>query len=93
MADYFSLVLDFIAGHPHYAVAAVFVLALSEPVPPGRHRGAGLNAYYRNLCSGNGRGYKPVAIAWSCRGGAIVGDGFSFGWDSATIEKSCKPGR
>jgi len=33
MAGYFSQLLDFIAGHPHYAVTAVFLLALSEAVP------------------------------------------------------------
>jgi len=33
MADYFSKLIVFIAAHPHYAVIAVFVLALSEAVP------------------------------------------------------------
>ena len=33
MTSYFAAVVDFVGAHPHYALAAVFVLALSEAIP------------------------------------------------------------
>jgi hypothetical protein len=32
-APYFSGFVDFVGAHPHYALTAVFLLALSEAIP------------------------------------------------------------
>jgi hypothetical protein len=33
MTSYFAGIIDFIGGHPHYALTAIFLLALSEATP------------------------------------------------------------
>ena len=33
MTSYFSGFVDFVGAHPHYALTAVFLLALSEAIP------------------------------------------------------------
>jgi hypothetical protein len=33
MTSYFSGFVDFVGAHPHYALIAVFLLALSEAIP------------------------------------------------------------
>ena len=33
MTLHFSQIVDFVAAHPHYALTAVFLLALSEAIP------------------------------------------------------------
>jgi hypothetical protein len=33
MTSYFAGIVDFIGGHPHYALMAIFLLALSEAIP------------------------------------------------------------
>jgi hypothetical protein len=33
MTSYFSGFVDFVGTHPHYALTAVFLLALSEAIP------------------------------------------------------------
>ena len=33
MTSYFAAVVDCVGAHPHYALAAVFLLALSEAIP------------------------------------------------------------
>ena len=35
MTSHFSQIVDFVAAHPHYALTAVFLLALSEAIPAG----------------------------------------------------------
>jgi len=63
MASYFHGVIDFVGSHPHFALIAVFLLALSEAIPvvdtvvPGSTSILGIIA---------------ATI------GAIVGDGLSF---------------
>jgi hypothetical protein len=33
MTSYFAGIVDFIGGHPHYALIAILLLALSEAIP------------------------------------------------------------
>ena len=33
MTSYFAGIVDFIGGHPYYALTAIFLLALSEAIP------------------------------------------------------------
>ena len=78
MADYFSQLVDFIAGHPHYAVIAVFLLALSEAVPlvgvvvPGSTLIIAISALATSA------DMNPWLLLGSAVAGAIAGDGFSF---------------
>jgi membrane protein DedA with SNARE-associated domain len=78
MADCFSLVIEFIAGHPFYAVAAVFGLALSEAIPligivvPGSTLIIAISALATTA------GITPWALLVAAVLGAIAGDGFSF---------------
>lgn len=78
MMSIFSAVTDFIASHPHFAYAIVFLLALSESIPiigvvvPGS---AVILAISALVPSG-------VIVLWPLLGaataGAIIGDGLSF---------------
>ncbi len=78
LASFFSAVTDFIAAHPHFAYAAVLLLALSESVPvigavvPGT---AVILAISALVPTG-------VVTLWPLLGaavaGAILGDGLSF---------------
>ncbi|MBN9033944.1 MAG: phosphatase PAP2 family protein [Rhizobiales bacterium] len=78
LASFFSTLTEFIAGHPHFAYAAVLLLALSESVPvigavvPGT---AVILAISALVPTG-------VVTLWPLLGaavaGAILGDGLSF---------------
>lgn len=78
VASFFSAVTDFIAAHPHFAYAAVLLLALSESVPvigavvPGT---AVILAISALVPTG-------VVTLWPLLGaavtGAVLGDGLSF---------------
>jgi membrane protein DedA with SNARE-associated domain len=78
MADCFSLVIEFIAGHPFYAVAAVFGLALSEAIPligivvPGSTLIIAISALATSAS------VDPWVLLGAAVAGAIGGDGFSF---------------
>lgn len=78
MTSYFAQIIDFIAGHPNYAVAAVFVLALSEAVPfigivvPGSTLILAISAL------ATGAEVDPWLLLAAAVSGAILGDGFSF---------------
>jgi membrane protein DedA with SNARE-associated domain len=78
MTDYFTHITDFIATHPHYAVTAVFLLALSEAIPlvgivvPGSTLIIAISAF------ATGAGMNPWPLLVAAVAGAIVGDGFSF---------------
>ena len=74
----FAQIIDFIAEHPTYAVAAVFVLALSEAVPlvgvvvPGSTLIIAISALE------TGAEVNPWLLLAAAVSGAILGDGFSF---------------
>jgi len=78
MNDYFTQIIDFIGAHPHYAVTAVFLLALSEAVPlvgivvPGSTLIIAISALATSA------DINPWLLLAAAVAGAIVGDGFSF---------------
>jgi len=78
MTSYFAQIVDFIAGHPHYAVAAVFVLALSESVPLVGLVVPGSTLIIAISALATGAEINPWLLLSAAVAGAIVGDGFSF---------------
>jgi len=78
MTSYFSGFVDFVGAHPHYALTAVFLLALSEAIPvigtlvPGSTLIVGISALATAV------DVNPWLLLAAAIGGAIVGDGVSF---------------
>jgi membrane protein DedA with SNARE-associated domain len=78
MTSYFAAIVDFVGGHPHYALMAIFLLALSEAIPvigtvvPGSTLIIGICA----LATGAHVNSWPLLGAAIV--GAIFGDGLSF---------------
>src|ERR1700727_2524312 len=78
MTSYFAGIIDFIGTHPHYALTAIFLLALSEAIPvigtivPGSTLIIGICALATSA-QVNPWPLLSVAIV-----GAIFGDGLSF---------------
>ena len=78
MAGYFSQLIDFIASHPHYAVTAVFVLALSEAVPLVGVVVPGSTLILAISALATGADVNAWPLLGAAVAGAVVGDGFSF---------------
>ena len=78
MTSYFSGFVDFVGAHPHYALTAVFLLALSEAIPvigtvvPGSTLIVGISALAA------GADVNPWLLLVAATVGAIAGDGLSF---------------
>ena len=78
MTSYFAAVVDFVGAHPHYALAAVFLLALSEAIPfvgtavPGSTLIIGISAL------ATGADVNPWLLLAAAVAGAMSGDGLSF---------------
>jgi membrane protein DedA with SNARE-associated domain len=78
MTSYFSGFVDFVGAHPHYALTAVFLLALSEAIPvigtvvPGSTLIVGISALAA------GANVNPWLLLVAATLGAIAGDGLSF---------------
>ena len=78
MTSYFSWIVDFVGRHPHYALTAIFLLALSEAVPvigtvvPGSTLIIGICAL------ATGAHVNPWPLLGAAIVGAIFGDGLSF---------------
>ena len=78
MTLYFAGIVDFIGGHPHYALTAIFLLALSEAIPvigtvvPGSTLIIGICAL------ATGAHVNPWPLLGAAIVGAIFGDGLSF---------------
>ena len=78
MTSYFSGFVDFVGAHPHYALTAVFLLALSEAIPvigtvvPGSTLIVGISAL------ATGANVNPWLLLVAATVGAIAGDGLSF---------------
>jgi len=78
MTSYFSGFVDFVGAHPHYALTAVFLLALSEAIPvigtivPGSTLIVGISALATAV------DVNTWLLLAAAIGGAIVGDGLSF---------------
>jgi membrane protein DedA with SNARE-associated domain len=78
MTSYFAGIVDFIGGHPHYALMAIFLLALSEAIPvigtivPGSTLIIGICALATSAH------LNPWLLLGAAIVGAIFGDGLSF---------------
>jgi membrane protein DedA with SNARE-associated domain len=78
MASYFHRLIDFVESHPHFALIAVFLLALSEAIPvvgtvvPGSTSIVGISALATTA------DINPWVLLIAATVGAIVGDGLSF---------------
>ena len=78
MTSYFYGFVDFVGAHPHYALTAVFLLALSEAIPvigtvvPGSTLIVGISALAA------GANVNPWLLLVAATVGAIAGDGLSF---------------
>ena len=78
MTSYFAGIVDFIGVHPHYALIAIFLLALSEAIPvigtvvPGSTLIIGICALAA------GAHVNPWPLLGAAIVGAIFGDGLSF---------------
>jgi membrane protein DedA with SNARE-associated domain len=78
MASYLHGLLDFVAAHPNFAFAAVFLLALSEAIPvvgtvvPGSSLILGICALV------TAADVKPWPLLAAAFLGAVMGDGVSF---------------
>ena len=78
MTSYFAWIVDFVGTHPHYALTAIFLLALSEAVPlvgtvvPGSTLIIGICAL------ATGAHVNPWPLLGAAILGAIFGDGLSF---------------
>ena len=78
MTSCFAGIVDFIGGHPHYALTAIFLLALSEAIPvigtvvPGSTLIIGICAL------ATGAHVNPWPLLGAAIVGAIFGDGLSF---------------
>jgi membrane protein DedA with SNARE-associated domain len=78
MTSYFAGIVDFIGGHPHYALTAIFLLALSEAIPvigtivPGSTLIIGICALATSAH------LDPWLLLGVAIVGAIFGDGLSF---------------
>jgi membrane protein DedA with SNARE-associated domain len=73
MTSYFSGFVDFVGAHPHFALTAVFLLALSEAIPvigtPGSTLIVGISAL------ATGADVNPWLLLVAAMVGAIAGDG------------------
>ena len=78
MTSYFAGIIDFIGTHPHYALTAIFLLALSEAIPvigtivPGSTLIIGICALATSAQ------VDPWPLLGAAIVGAIFGDGLSF---------------
>src|SRR6476660_6309405 len=78
MTSYFAEFVNFVGAHPHYALTAVFLLALSEDIPvignvvPGSTLIVGISALAA------GANVHPWLLLIAATVGAIAGDGLSF---------------
>jgi membrane protein DedA with SNARE-associated domain len=78
MTSYFAGIVDFIGGHPHYALTAIFLLALSEAIPvigtivPGSTLIIGICALATSAH------LNPWPLLGAAIVGAIFGDGLFF---------------
>ena len=78
MTPYLAWIVDFVGRHSHYAVTAIFLLALLEAVPVVRHRRSRLDGYYWDCALATGAHVNPWPLLGAAIVGAIFDDGLSF---------------
>ena len=78
MTSYFAGIIDFIGGHPHFAVTAIFLLALSEAIPVVGTVVPGSTLIIGICALATGAHVNPWPLLAAAIVGAIFGDGLSF---------------
>jgi membrane protein DedA with SNARE-associated domain len=78
MTSYFAGIVDFIGGHPHYALLAIFLLASSEAIPVIGTAVPGSTLIIGICALATGAHVNPWPLLGAAIGGAIFGDGLSF---------------
>ena len=78
MTSYFAGIVDFIGGHPHYALTAIFLLALSEAIPVIGTLVPGSTLIIGICALATGAHVNPWPLLGAAIVGAIFGDGLSF---------------
>ena len=78
MTSYFAGIVDFIGGHPHYALTAIFLLALSEAIPVMGTVVPGSTLIIGICALATGAHVNPWPLLGAAIAGAIFGDGLSF---------------
>ncbi len=78
MTSYFAGIIDFIGGHPHYALTAIFLLALSEAIPVIGTIIPGSTLIIGICVLATGAHINPWPLLGAAVVGAIFGDGLSF---------------
>ena len=78
MTPYFVWIVDFVGRHPHYAVTAIFLLALSETVPVVGTVVPGSTLIIGICALATGAHVNPWPLLGAAIVGAIFGDGLSF---------------
>jgi membrane protein DedA with SNARE-associated domain len=78
MTSYFSWFVDFVGAHPHYALTAVFLLALSEAIPVIGTVVPGSTLIVAISALATGAEVNPWLLLAAATVGAIAGDGLSF---------------
>src|SRR6476620_1608232 len=78
MTSYFAAVVAFVGAHPHYALAEVFLLALSEAIPVVGTVVPGSTLILGSSALATGSDVNPWLLLAAALAGAISGDGLSF---------------
>jgi membrane protein DedA with SNARE-associated domain len=78
MTSYFAWIVEFVGRHPHYALTAIFLLALSEAVPVVGTVVPGSTLIIGICALATGAHVNPWPLLGSAIVGAIFADGLSF---------------
>ena len=78
MTSYFAWIVDFVGRYPHYALTAVFLLALWEAVPVLGTIVPGSTLIIAICALATGAHVNPWSLLGAAVLGAIFGDGLSF---------------
>jgi membrane protein DedA with SNARE-associated domain len=78
MSAYFSVILDFVGAHPHYAIIAIFVLAWSEAIPVVGTVVPGSTLIIAVSALAAVAEINPFYLVAAAFAGAVAGDALSF---------------
>jgi membrane protein DedA with SNARE-associated domain len=78
IASHFQGLIDFVGSHPHFAVGAVFLLALSEAIPVVGTVVPGSTTIFGISVLATTAEINPWLLLVAATAGAIAGDGISF---------------
>src|SRR5262249_57392331 len=78
IASHFQGLIDFVGSHPHFAVSAVFLLALSEAIPVVGTVVPGSTTIISISALATTADINPWLLLAAATAGAIAGDGISL---------------